>query len=158
MTKPIGDHLNLDDITSADLDPSVRRQLDEACRALPFDARVMPVKAFRDDIRVVRQKTSNGAIVVVSDRAGVRDAADTTVVLSLKTLHETLVDVIQKAFEAAKRRGRPADLLMGLQSPALSTSAVSLDFDGLAKAEAAEGVELRFVRDAPVPAVNPVAR
>lgn len=158
MALPIGDHLNLDGITTADLDPSVRRQLDDACRALPFDARVLKVKAFRDDIKIVRDKAAKGAIVVVSDRAVVGDAADTTVVLSLKTLHDTLVEVIQHAFEAAKRRGRPADLLMGLPSPTLSTSTVTLDFDELAKAEAEEGAELRFVKHAPVLAVDPVAR
>ena len=157
MSRPVHDHLTID-LTNTDLDPSVRRQLDDACRALPFDARVLPVKAFRDDIRVVRDKASKGAIVVVTDRAGVQDAADTTVVLSLKTLHETLVDVIQKAFDAAKRRGRPADLLMGLPPGTVNRAGLELDFDGVATAEADEGAELRFVKHAPVPAVDPVAR
>src|SRR3989338_4705848 len=84
-----------------------------------------------------------------TDRAGVQDAADTTVVLSLKTLHETLVDVIQKAFDAAKRRGRPADLLLGLPPGTVNRAGLELDFDGVAKAEADEGAELRFVKHAP---------
>lgn len=150
--------LKLEPLSTIVSDPAVRRQLDEACRALPFDARIFQVKAFRDDIKLVRDKTANGAIVMVSDRAAVRDAADTTVVLSLKTLQETLADVIQKAFDAAKRRGRPADMLIGLPPGSVNRAAMTLDFDSLAKAEAVEGAELRFVKHAPVSVVDPSAR
>lgn len=136
-------------------DPDLKKALEEICQALPIDGRVMQVKEFRDDIKQVRLKAANGTIVVVSGRADIAQAEDATLVMSLKTLHESFAGVIQKTIEAARRRGRPAsDLLMGLPAPALSTSIIDLDFDALAHSEAPEGSDLEFVTHAPVSAVD----
>lgn len=137
-------------------DPDLRRTLEEICQALPLDRRVLQVKEFRDDIKGVRLKAASGAIVVVSGRADIAEAEDATLVMSLKTLHETVAGVIQKTIEAARRRGRPAsDLLMGLPVPALSTSTFDIDFDAVARREASQGTDLELVTHAPVSAVDP---
>lgn len=137
-------------------DPDLKKALEEICQALPIDSHVLQVKEFRDDIKQVRLKAANGAIVVVSGRADIAEAQDATLVMSLKTLHESFAGVIQKTIETVRRRGRPAsDLLMGLPVPALSTSTFDLDFDAVARREASQGSDLEFVTHAPVSAVDP---
>ena len=98
------------------------------CRTLKIDQRVLPVKEFRNDIKTVREKASEGIIILVSEGGKLKEASDTTVVLSLATLQKMLARAIERAHATgARRRGRPADFLVGL--PKVPKSASKMDWE-----------------------------
>jgi hypothetical protein len=114
----------------AAIDPSVRKDVEAACRALKIDGRILPVKEFRDDIKSVRDKTSDGTIVLVSEGGKLKAPAETTVVLSLETLQQTLAQAIERGITTAtKRRGRPADFLVGLPKVPKSASTMNWELE-----------------------------
>lgn len=120
--------LQIKPFLGAEFDPSVRKDVEAACRGLKFDGKILPIKEFRDDIKGVRDKTSDGTIVLVSEGGKLKAPADTTVVLSLETLQQTLARAIERGITtAARRRGRPADFLVGL--PKVPKSASTMDWE-----------------------------
>lgn len=124
------------------VDPSVRKDLEEAYRTLNIDERILPVKEFRDDIKAIRTKTSDGTIILVSEGGRLKEPEDITVVLSFATLQQTLVRMIERGIaSAARRRQRPADFLAGL--PKVPKSAMTMDWElALAEDETPEESDL----------------
>lgn len=125
-------------------DPRVQKDLEETCRTLKVDERVLQVKEFRDEIKTVREKTSGGTIILVSDGGKLKEPAETTMVLSLETFQQVLARAIKCGVATAiKRRGRPADFLVGL--PKVPKSAAKMDWElDLADGVAVEGSDLEI--------------
>ncbi len=117
-------------------DPALRSQVEEACLAIDVDTHVLPVTQFRDDIKQVRDRAHQGGVTLIADRAFVRNASDTTVVLSLETLQRVITGVVERSAEAYKRRSTPADFLIGIQPVSPTASTFELDFDSVARQEA----------------------
>ena len=110
------------------VDPTVRRDLEETYRALRIADRILPVKEFRDDIKSVRERIADGTIVLVSEGGRLKAPSDTTVVLSLATLQHTLAQAIERGIATAtRRRGRAADFLVGL--PKVPKAALNMDWE-----------------------------
>jgi hypothetical protein len=115
-------------IQSVTADPSVRRDLEVTYRTLKVDQKVRPVKEFRNEIKTIREQASEGTIILVSEGGKLREASETTVVLSLATLQQMLTRAIERGHATgARRRGRPADFLVGL--PKVPKSASKMDWE-----------------------------
>lgn len=111
-----------------DADGSISRQIQETCDQLKFDGRILPVKEFRDDLKLVREKTQDGNVVIIAEGGKVRDESEATMVMSVKTFHTAMADVIARVLaNAAKRRIRPADFIRGL--PRVPKEAALLEVD-----------------------------
>ena len=123
-------NIQMQHLQGVTVDPSVRRDLEATCRTLRIDEKILPVKEFRDEIKSVREKTSDGTIVLVCEGGKLKEPSDTTVVLSLETLQQTLAKAIERGIAtAAKRRGRPADFLIGLPKVPKSASKMNWELD-----------------------------
>jgi hypothetical protein len=113
-------------------DPALRNQIVRACERIEFpgEVKVMKVAEVRDAMKAVRSEIKTGEVVIVAERGSVESAEEATVMLSVKTLQQTLIDALERALLSQRRRD-PADLLIGL--PPIGGPSLELDVDGKAR-------------------------
>jgi hypothetical protein len=127
----------LEQAVQAIQDPVRRQQVERVWQSLDeineIKTQVLPVGKVRTGLKDVRERLHQGEAALIADRGDIRNATQTTVMISLETLARVLFDVIEKS--ASLERGRPADILAGLPAVPPEAAAFEIDFDRMAREE-----------------------
>jgi hypothetical protein len=115
-------------------DPVLRQQVERVWPNLDeIKTQVLPVGQVRNGLKDVRRRLHQGEAALIADRGDIRNATETTVMLSLETFARVLFDVIEKS--ASLKRGQPADILAGLPAVDHEAAGFEVDFDRMARDE-----------------------
>jgi hypothetical protein len=105
---------NLARVTANVQDPFLRQNV---CRVLDemdfITTEVLPVGQTRNELPRVRSRLCEGGALLVADRGVLGNPAETTVMMSLATLHQMLMNSIDRAANVG--RISPSELLTGLK-------------------------------------------
>jgi hypothetical protein len=106
---------NLARVTANVQDPFLRQNV---CRVLDemdfIMTEVLPVGQTRNELPRVRNRLREGGALLVADRGVVGNPQDTTAMMSLATLHQMLLNSIDRAAQVG--RTSPSEMLTGLRS------------------------------------------
>jgi hypothetical protein len=106
---------NLARVTANVQDPFLRQNV---CRVLDemdfITTEVLPVGQTRNELPRVRNRLREGGALLVADRGVVGNPQDTTAMMSLATLHQMLLNSIDRAAQVG--RTSPSEMLTGLRS------------------------------------------
>jgi hypothetical protein len=102
-------------VTANVQDPFLRQNV---CRVLDemdfITTEVLPVGQTRNELPRVRNRLREGGALLVADRGVVGNPQDTTAMMSLATLHQMLLNSIDRAAQVG--RTSPSEMLTGLRS------------------------------------------
>jgi hypothetical protein len=93
---------------------------------------ILPVGQTREELTQLRSRLEEGGAALVVDRGVVRSPEETTVMISLGTLHRFIISLIQRSAQMQVERTSPAEILTGL-SPVIGAERFAINFAGLAK-------------------------
>jgi hypothetical protein len=105
---------NLARVTANVQDPFLRQNVCRVFEEMDFiTTEVLPVGQTRNELPRVRSRLCEGGALLVADRGVLGNPAETTVMMSLATLHQMLMNSIDRAANVG--RISPSELLTGLK-------------------------------------------
>lgn len=124
---------NLEQATELVQDPILRRNAGRLLREMDkITTEVLRVGQTRSELPQVRSRLYGGGAALVADRGIVRNAQETTVMISLATLQQLIISIIDRSTQMQVGRTLPSEVLTGL-SPISAASKFEIDFDETAK-------------------------
>jgi hypothetical protein len=135
---------NLERVTEGVADPALRNHIERLFQQLSeIKTEVLPVGHARDILKNVRGRIHKGGAALIADRGIIRNANETTLMISLGTFQRLVVKILSESAQFQAHRRWPGEVLTGLAP----TSGVDLkiDFEGIAGGEpdrAGTGIEL----------------
>jgi len=124
-----------------DASSDLREHVERVCEQLPEltgEVQILPVTQMRDSIKQVRERLHEGGITLIADRGEVGDANETTVMISLQTFNQLIVEAIGKSVEIQAMNERPADIITGLPRLVEADADVRVAFDTMAQLPSAQ--------------------
>jgi hypothetical protein len=126
---------NLAKATESIQDPVLRSRAGRLLQDMDeITTEVLQVGQTRDELPQLRARLEEGGAALVVDRGVVRNAQETTVMLSLETLYRLIFSIIRRSTQMQLERTSPAELLTGL-SPVPAARDFALDFANIAKGQ-----------------------
>jgi hypothetical protein len=124
---------NLERATEAVQDPILRRNAWRLLQEMDkITTEVLPVGQTRNELPKVRSRLYEGGAALVAERGIIRNPQETTVMISLATLQQLIISIIDRSSQMQVGRTLPSEVLTGL-SPVPGAAKFEIDFDEAAK-------------------------
>lgn len=120
---------NLERATESVQDPILRRNAWRLLQEMDkITTEVLPVGQTRNELPQVRNRLYEGGAALVAERGILRNPQETTVMISLATLQQLVLSIIDRSSQMQVGRTLPSEVLTGL-SPVPGASKFEIDFD-----------------------------
>jgi hypothetical protein len=120
---------NLERATEAVQDPILRRNAWRLLQEMDkITTEVLPVGQTRNELPKVRSRLYEGGAALVAERGIIRNPQETTVMISLATLQQLIISIIDRSSQMQVGRTLPSEVLTGL-SPVPGAAKFEIDFD-----------------------------
>src|SRR5258707_3063919 len=106
---------NLERATEAVQDPILRRNAWRLLQDMDrITTEVLPVGQTRNELPKVRSRLYEGGAALVAERGIIRNPQETTVMISLATLQQLIISIIDRSSQMQVGRTLPSEVLTGL--------------------------------------------
>lgn len=106
---------NLERVTATVTDPFLRQHMGRVFQEMDIiTTEVLPVGQTRSQLPRVRRGLCEGGALLVADRGVVGNPQETTVMMSLATLNQMLVNALDRSAQLQAGRTLPSEMLTGL--------------------------------------------